>query len=552
VSQAYGQNVVLDKGASFDETFDVIVVGTGAAGYAAAISAAMHGSSVLQLEKAGEVGGTTKKSQGFIWVPNNHFMQNAGIADPLDDFLKFVARLSRPNLYSPNREFYGLSQWEYDKAVAFYNNGASALKTLVDWDAICIQHALGIPEYHAEIPENRIQSGRVVYPSAVGQPEGHGTGESLIGHMDVRARTLGVDVRVRHEVRRLYVDDDGRATGVQVETDRSVSFGAQKAVIFASGGWAQNVDLRNNFLSGPLLGACSAKTNTGDFLPIVAGLSVELVNMNYCAMAPMVLDYAIANQPDTCGSWRIGGDSMIMVNKYGRRITDEKAMYNELARVFHAWDPVQKEYPNLVMIAVWDAAAHEQGSKPIFPDHDLHFGNPMVCGKPDQPHLLKANTIAELVSTIGKHLQQYSEYTGGVELGPHFERELHSSIERFNKFAASGVDEDFHRGEYPMPKLLSGLPRLGNTANPTMAPISEAGPYYATLMAPSALDTSGGPKTDHFGRVLRHDGTPIDGLYAVGNCAGSPFGQAYLGAGATLGPYLTNGYLAGTSAATTP
>ncbi len=550
MNRIQSQRVLQDEDVNFDETFDVIVVGTGAAGYSAAIAAAMGGSSVLQLEKASEVGGTTKKSQGAIWVPNNHFMRKSGMPDPQEHFLKLVARLARPNLYNPNLEFYGLSEWEYNQSVAFYDNAGTALEALVDWGAFGLMHLADMPDYHADLPENHAKFGRVMLPLVGGRPGEPGSGADLIASMDERACAIGIDIRVGHTVRRLYVDDDGSPTGVQVETDRVLSFRAQKAIIFASGGWAQSGYLRNNFLAGPLLGACAAKTNTGDFLPIATDLSADLVNMNYCAMAPMVVDHAIANRPDSCGTWRMGGDSMIMVNKYGHRVADEKAVYHELARVFHTWDPGRREYPNLVLMAIWDAPGYEQGSGSILPGIEHHWGNPLVMALPDQPHLVKADTIKELATAIGEHLRQFSEHTGGLELDLHFERELNNSIQQFNKFAASGEDEAFHRGERPISRFFSGPPRAGNTANPTMAPISEAGPYFATLMGPSALDTSGGPKTDECGRVLRRDGRPIQGLYAVGNCAGSPFGQAYFGAGATLGPYLTNGYVAGTSAAT--
>ena len=100
-----------------------------------------------------------------------------------------------------------------------------------------------------------------------------------------------------------------------------------------------------------------------------------------------------------------------------------------------------------------------------------------------------------------------------------------------------------------MPLFFNGPPRPGNSGNPTLYPISDSGPYYATLMVPSSIDTNGGPRTDCDGRVLDRTGAPIAGLYGVGNCVASPFGKAYPAAGATLGPYFANGYLAGRAAA---
>ena len=92
-------------------------------------------------------------------------------------------------------------------------------------------------------------------------------------------------------------------------------------------------------------------------------------------------------------------------------------------------------------------------------------------------------------------------------------------------------------------------PESPASANPTMAPLADTGPYYAVILAPGTLDTKGGPRTDPHGRVLANGGRPIPGLYAVGNCAASPSGQAYWGAGATLGPMITYAWLAGQHAA---
>jgi 3-oxosteroid 1-dehydrogenase len=92
-------------------------------------------------------------------------------------------------------------------------------------------------------------------------------------------------------------------------------------------------------------------------------------------------------------------------------------------------------------------------------------------------------------------------------------------------------------------------PDAPGAGNPTMAPLSDSGPYYAAILAAGTRDTKGGPRVDRHGRVLRPDGTPVVGLYAVGNCAGSPTGHAYWGAGATLGPMLTYAWLAGLHAA---
>jgi succinate dehydrogenase/fumarate reductase flavoprotein subunit len=124
-------------------------------------------------------------------------------------------------------------------------------------------------------------------------------------------------------------------------------------------------------------------------------------------------------------------------------------------------------------------------------------------------------------------------------------------LARFNAFAAAGHDDDFGRGDTPVElgfnEMMSGPPR--SEINPLMHPLADAGPYYATIIVPAALDTKGGPMIDRHARVLDADGTPIPGLYGAGNCVASPAGKSYWAAGATIGPAVTFGYLAGRHAA---
>lgn len=539
-----------DPGPSFDEVTDVVVVGTGAAGYSASVAARKGGAEVVQLEKAAEVGGTTRKAGGWIWVPNNPFMQRAGMTDDREDFIRYVARLARPHRYRPDTPLHGLTQWQVEKLGAFYDRGAEALQQLMDWGAIRIQHGVGVPDYFAQLPENTAPEGRCMFPNQLDQPDGPiGSGQDIIDLFDRVAQEIGVDVRVEHRVEQVVVEG-GAVTGIVAETPAGTrTIRARKGVVFATGGFTHNVEMRDNFLSGPILNGCAARTNTGDFVAIAQELGAELLNMNYALMAPMVLDVAVENAPTTTGTWRMGGDSMIWVNKYGRRVTDEKAMYHELAQVFHAWDPARAEFPNLVLAAIWDQSSEDHFSGDLIPGYTYEFGNPMVMNRPDRPHVLRAETIDELADAIQIRLKEFEEATGGHRLDESFTENLKASIQRFNDLAAEGVDTDFHRGETPMPLFFNGPARPGNTGNPTMYPISTSGPYYATLMVSSSIDTNGGPRTDLEGRVLDRSGSPITGLYGAGNCVASPFGKAYPAAGATLGPYFTSGYVAGSAIA---
>jgi hypothetical protein len=164
--------------------------------------------------------------------------------------------------------------------------------------------------------------------------------------------------------------------------------------------------------------------------------------------------------------------------------------------------------------------------------------------------VVQGETIEQLAAALAHRLADLSSRTGGVALVDNFAEQLSDAISRFNRFAESGRDEDFGRGETPIEIYFHGDARPGADRNRTMVPLSSQGPYYATILVPGTLDTKGGPKVNRDGQVLDHSGVPVPGLYGVGNCVASPSARAYWAGGGTLGPILTFGWLAGAHAAT--
>jgi 3-oxosteroid 1-dehydrogenase len=159
-----------------------------------------------------------------------------------------------------------------------------------------------------------------------------------------------------------------------------------------------------------------------------------------------------------------------------------------------------------------------------------------------------AKTHEGLAKIIDKRFAALAEHTRALTLDRQFVANLRDSITRFNGFARSGDDQEFGRGSVPIDEYFHKYgPRA--VANPmpniTMHPIADTGPYYAILMAPGALDTKGAPQTDPQTRILDDAGQPIPGLYGAGNCVASPTGPGYWCGGATLGPALTFGRIAG-------
>ncbi|GAA4349398.1 FAD-dependent oxidoreductase [Variovorax defluvii] len=528
---------------AFDATYDVVVAGSGAGGLASALFARWQGNSAVILEKAGSIGGTTAKAAFWYWVPNNEAMKKAGIADPKPDFLKYVARLSNPQGYDPNHPRYGFSQWEYDMCAAFYDSASPAAELLASKGALPYRHVAEVPDYFAELPEDKAPKGRVLVPRDAIASMSDG-GLVAVRTMSTKARQEGIPIRTGMRVTKILQDKTGRVIGVEAkdELDATVRLRARKAVIFATGGFTHNVELRKNFLNGPIYGGCAAPSNEGDFVALAGPLGAQLRNMNYAWTCPIPLEKAVAKDGSISGMFSVAGDSMLFVNKYGQRNVNEKLQYNELAQTFFEWDGAKAEYPNLVRIAIWDQRSQQHSAS-------AEYGRLIVPPGTDDRHVIKGATLPELARAIDERLAKYAGVTGGAKLAPEFLPNLQAAIARFNQFAKTGKDLDFHRGERVVEQLFNGdVKEEPGRSNPTMWPLAESGPYYAALVVAGTLDTKGGPKTDTNGRVLDGRDQPIPGLYGVGNCVASASGRAYWAGGATLGPIIAFAYRAANAA----
>lgn len=527
----------------FDGAFDIIVVGGGGGGLASALFARWRGNSVLLLEKAAELGGTARKAAYWYWVPNNAAMRAMGKQDPREDCLRYMARLSRPESYDPNDKHLGVAPWEHAMFGAIYDNASVATELLRERGALDYRHCDFVPDYWAELPEDKAPHGRVLLPKGARESMSDG-GQVAVASMSSAAARDGVDIRTGHRVQRVIKNSAGQVVGIEADDaqGRSLRFHARKAVIFSTGGFTHNEELRKNFLNVPIYGGCAAHTNEGDFVYIAGAMGAQLRNMNYAWMCPVVLEKALAKDPNLIGTFSPSGDSMIWVNKHGKRVVNEKLAYNESAQSFFEWDPTAGEYPNLVLMAIWDQRSQDHSASD-------EYGRFIVPPGKSDSHVIRGATLTELSKAVQQRLAQIERNTGGIMLSADFEQSLKSSISRFNEFAAKGKDIDFSRGERKVELLFNGPTAEKPTApNPTMYPISERGPYYAALLSGGTLDTKGGPKTTPNGHVLDDSDTPISGLYGVGNCVASASARAYWAGGATLGPILGFAYLAANAA----
>jgi hypothetical protein len=162
----------------------------------------------------------------------------------------------------------------------------------------------------------------------------------------------------------------------------------------------------------------------------------------------------------------------------------------------------------------------------------------------DRSFVVQGATLADLAAALDARLASLGADNRGVRLHEDFVAGLTAQIERFNAMAVAGVDDDFRRGEAEIDRFFHGEAIDNPYPNATMHPIAGSGPYYASIIAPSAIETKGGPRATAGGEILGADDEPIPGLYGVGNCVASPTGQAYLSGGITFGPYITFGQLA--------
>ena len=513
-------------GDEWDRVADVVVVGSGVAACAAAVAAATDGASVILLEKAAFIGGTTAKSGGVLWIPNNPLMQEQGIKDERSDALRYLARVAYPTLYRPDHETLGLPAEKHRLLEAFFDNGSLALEALTAVGALSLE-PVDYPDYYADLPEDTAPIGRTVQPKF---PEGWRRGidptggQLLVDQLHSAAERLGVMVLLEHRAAHLVRNEEQEVVGLEVQVGkRTELIGARQGIIFGSGGFLHNKALAFEYLRGPVLGGAAAEGSTGDFVNIGIEVGAQLGNMSHAWWDQVVAELAVRVPETIRDVYEPFGDSMLIVNRYGRRVVNEKIPYNERGQVHFEWDPVRREYRNLLLFMIWDEA--------VATSTDANrFRFPVPPPGQDFDFVISAPTWEEMAGAIGARLEKLAPHSGGLTLDATFVEGLTSTVERFNAMAGRGVDLDFRRGETPIEQAWASPARPG-AASASMYPLADEGPYHCVILGPGALDTKGGPVIDETARVLSPSGDPIVGLYGAGNCISSPAGQAYSGRG---------------------
>lgn len=513
---------------------DVVVVGSGAGGLVAALTAATCGLRVVLVEKADVFGGTTSLSGAGLWAPANLHVLAAGQPDSLDlarEYMRHTVGDRAPE---------SMQQ-------AFLDNAAPTIAWLEEQN-VRFSHMTGYPDYHPGLPGGLL-TGRAITPKALRgsdfhagehpvhppMPMGAGGppipqvgpegpvwgGQSLIFQLLEACAAAGVELLASTAFTDLVVEDD-RVVGIRARQDeQDLVLRARVGVLLASGGFEHNAQMREEAGQGVVARAdwtLGVPENTGDGIRagIAAGAATDL--LEDCWWAPGFV------KPDGTPSfllWERVAPGGIIVDRDGRRWINEGTDYNTFGHLM--------------------LAAHEQG-RPVIPSwfvmdaaflDSAGFGGLRPGADPsawvEAGALVRADSVEQLAEQIGAP-------------------ELPEQVQRWNASALAGVDDELGRGaaDSHERQLLAVFQRYPGIAgphehpNPSLAPIS-SGPFYAAQVVLSDLGTKGGLVCDEHGRVLREDRTPIAGLYACGNTMASMMGHSYPGPGACITPAMAFG-----------
>jgi 3-oxosteroid 1-dehydrogenase len=547
----------------WDKEVDVLVIGSGAGGMLSALVAAKNHADVLIVEKEPLWGGTSATSGAGIWIPASDQAAAAGFHDKTADAFKYVRKLSARNVPDANIK-------------AYVENAAPMLRWLGANSEIDY-HAFPYPDYHAENPGGSPTGYRTHMPSPIdGRKLGKDVetlrfaspaaslfgylnwhfdetyiilfrapgwwwhlakslarywldwpfrlksrkdrrltlGNALAGGLRLALTEEGVPLWLESPMQDLVRDANGHVVGAIITHDgKDIRVGARKGVILAAGGFDKNQAMRDAYAPDYRNALYSGGTdgNTGDSIRAGISAGAETLNMQSAWAAPVF--YVPGEDRGRLCTIERALPGCMMVNQQGKRYLNEAASYHIVGQQMARADGTNPSW------FVFDARyRHNYPVGPLLPI----MRDWMQRGEVKQI-LKRGRTVEELATEIG--------------VDP---ATLSATVARYNKFAATGEDPDFHRGEAAYDKMY-GDPRVG--PNPCLAPI-ENGPFYAMPIYPGDIGTNGGLLTDDKARVIGKNGKPIPGLYAIGNNAASAMGESYPGAGVTIGPALTFGYIA--------
>ncbi|WP_234267403.1 FAD-dependent oxidoreductase [Hydrogenophaga sp. NFH-34] len=562
---------------------DLLVIGSGAGGLAAAVTAAHLGLNVIVAEKDAQFGGTTAWSGGWMWLPRNPLAVEAGITEPIDEPLAYL----RHELGDRFDEARARTFLEAAPRMVEFFRSKTALR-FIDGNAIPDFHgrtphaALGgrslcaapfdgrrlggrIADLKPALPETTlwgmgIASGAELrhFLNAMRQPASFWyvtkrvlahwkdllvhrrgmrlvNGNALVAALATSALEAGVQIRTASPARRLLRDGE-RVTGAVLATpDGTVDVHARCGVLLACGGFphdsARKAALLPHAPTGKEHWSAASPGNTGDGLRLgeSAGGQVGTTALQAAALAPVSLvprpDGSFAHFPHLIERAKPG---LIMVRANGQRFTNEADSYHDVMQALIQATPAGQP------VQAWLVCDH-------------HFMRHYGLGAAKPAPMPLGPMLANGYVKRGRTLPELARACGIAADG------LERTVQRYNAMVSTGKDADFAKGETPYNRIQGDAAFAAERGwpNPCMGPV-ERGPFYAVRIVAGSLGTFAGLQVNASAQVLDATGQPIPGLYAGGNDMDSMMAGHYPAGGITLGPAMTFGWIAAHHAAGHP
>jgi 3-oxosteroid 1-dehydrogenase len=553
-----------------DVEIDVLIVGSGAGGMTAALTAKAAGLDTLVIEKSQFYGGTTALSGGGIWAPNAPAIVRRSSREPPERVLAYLeaitdgevsrARLRRFVDEVPAMLGFLESQsphmvFEWKPRYPDYHPkepGGSAIGRSINALHVDLRK-LGADEQYLQpqgtmappqgtwITPNELEAfyalrrswggkvmllrliGRMIRTRLTGERIG-AIGQALVARLRLAIRDAGIPLWLDSPMRKLIVDAEGRVLGAEIDhAGAEMRVRARGGVILATGGFDHNLDMRKRY--EPVVDqdwSMGSPDLLGDGIRVgeEAGAALDLmddawwmpgIRLPSGQMGLLLAERMIPGQ--------------FIVNGAGKRFVNEAAPYTDFG---HAVIAGQKT--GVAHIPAWLIIDDKSWRQYVFCGH---LPLPRIPAPvPTGPNIPQAWLDAGIVALAGTWEGLAAQIDVPSEA-------LIETAMRFNGFARAARDDDFHRGESAYDNYY-GDPRF---PNPNLREV-DSPPYFAFRIFPGDLGTKGGLVTDEDARVLRRDSSVIPGLYAVGNASASVMGRSYAGPGATIAPAMTFGYVA--------
>lgn len=546
-----------------DETYDFVVVGSGGGSMCAGLVMRSAGKSVLILEKTDLIGGSTAKAGGVMWIPANRFMAEAGVEDSPEkgeEYLNAVVEAYPGEAPGTSRERRRTYITEANQMIDFLMNHGVPFERAPLWPDYYDDRPGGTlgRTVHAKVFDinelgewkNRLRRGsfdfplpifditrlplirrswkarviaaRMVARTALAKATGKQlvtAGTALQGRMLKAALAAGVELRTDSPVRRLIVENDAV---VGVETERGGKpwrVGARHGVLLNAGGFAHNQEMRDKYIPYTRKEwTHAAPGDTGDMHKELMRIGAQMAQMDEMVGNQMMLPPSAGEAAGA--QMQLAKPHAFMVDQTGVRYMSEGGSYMEFCQ------NMLKRHETVPAVPSW-----------MIMDSQFMKYHMLASSMPGskRPEEWFASGFLKVGGTI-------EDLAGAIDADP---ANLRASTERFNRFARTGVDEDFGRGRNAYDAWLGDDTHRPNAGLGTV----EVAPFYAVQIVPGDVGTFGGAVTDSSARVLREDGSVIQGLYATGTTTAAVMGRTYPGAGCSIGPSFTWGFVAAKHAA---